>query len=166
MAAALAVTAAAAAATAALPPLKVAVIGGSIGGLAAANALLRLGASVRVFERATGGFAGRGSSLGYVDNALWARVTGRRMMRRGVVASRQQGAYLYGDLWSFLAEGVPASSFAYGVAVTDLGEDLSRPTVNGEEFDLAIVADGGFSQLRARHFTPALPEYAGWQAWR
>lgn len=38
--------------------IKVAIVGGSIGGLAAATALLRLGASVRVFEKSATPFAG------------------------------------------------------------------------------------------------------------
>ena len=149
-----------------MPDRRILIAGGGIGGLAAATAFARLGASVRIFEKAPTGFAGRGSSLGYVDNALWQRVTGRRMMRRGATASRQQGAYLYGDLWSYLAAGLPPSVFTYGAHVTDLGDDLARPTVNGEAFDLAVVADGGWSELRERYFGPERPEYAGWQAWR
>ena len=169
-AAALAVSAAAASASAtaaaAPPQLRVAVIGGSIGGLAAATALLRLGASVRVFERAPGGFSGRGGSLGFCQNNLWEALRGAPMMRRGARASRAQGAYLYGDLWDYLASGLPSSSFSYNAHVRDLGEDLLRPTVMGETFDLAVIADGGWSELRTRHFGPAAPQFAGWQAWR
>ena len=40
-------------------------------GLAAANVLQRLGHSFTVYEKFTGPFTERGSSLGYVDIPLW-----------------------------------------------------------------------------------------------
>jgi len=40
--------------------LRVAVVGGSIGGLAAARVFHRLGASVKVFEKSPSSFEGRG----------------------------------------------------------------------------------------------------------
>ena len=147
-------------------PLRVAVIGGSIGGLAAATAFIRLGASVDIFEKSETSFAARGSSLGFCAVDMWQTLTGRRMIRRGKQASRAQGAFLYGDLWAYLAEGIPDGVIRYGQNITDLGDDTMHPIVNGEPFDLAIVADGTWSVLRKRHFTPDLPLYAGWQAWR
>ena len=162
--AALAVSAASAIVSAA-SPLSVAVIGGSIGGLAAATAFIRLGASVRVFEQAPGPFVGRGGSIGYCDVGLWQRLRGARMIRRGVQASRAQGAFIYGDLWQFWYEGLPKGTVTFGTTVTDLGS-AERPTINGETFDLAVIADGGWSRLRARYFGPDEPEYAGYQVWR
>lgn len=141
-------------------------VGGSIGGLAAATAFLRLGATVRVFEKVSSSLEGRGSSLGFVAVDLWDALTGRRMIRRGRRASRAQGAFLYGDLWSFLAAGMPDGTITFGTGVTDLGADPSHPTINGEVFDLAIVAEGSWSSLRTRYFGPEKPQYAGWQAWR
>ena len=38
--------------------VRVAIVGGSIGGLAAATALIRLGATVRVFEKSAGAYTG------------------------------------------------------------------------------------------------------------
>jgi 2-polyprenyl-6-methoxyphenol hydroxylase-like FAD-dependent oxidoreductase len=148
------------------PPLRVAIIGGSIGGLAAATAFHRLGASVSVFEKSGTPFEGRGGSIGFCAVDMWQNLTGRRMIRRGKQASRSQGAFLYGDLWAYLAVGLPESVVRYGENITDLGEDAMRPTVKGEHFDLAVVADGAWSQLRTRYFGPDVPTYAGWQAWR
>jgi 2-polyprenyl-6-methoxyphenol hydroxylase-like FAD-dependent oxidoreductase len=85
----------------ALQDLRVAVVGGSIGGLAVAVALQRLGASVEVFEKGTQSYHGRGGSMGYCDVQLWSRLRGQTMVRRGVPAHRSQGAWLYGDLWRF-----------------------------------------------------------------
>ncbi len=88
------------------------------------------------------------------------------MKRRGVPASRAQGAFLYGDLWDFLADGIPDDSITYGYNVESLGADVNKPVIDDEEFDLVIIADGSWSQLRSKYFGPDIPRYAGWQAWR
>ena len=54
----------------------------------------------------------------------------------------------------------------FGRAVEDLGDDVSKPVVFGESFDIAVVADGGWSELRSRYFEATRPTYAGYQAWR
>jgi 2-polyprenyl-6-methoxyphenol hydroxylase-like FAD-dependent oxidoreductase len=146
--------------------MRVAVVGGSIGGLAAAVALQRLGASVKVFEKGTQSDHGRGGSMGYCDVQLWSRLRGETMLRRGVPANRSQGAYLYGDLWRFWMDALRPQTVAFGVEVQDLGDDLSAPRVQGQAYDLAVVADGGFSALRARVFDSAEPRYAGYIGWR
>ncbi|KAI9022365.1 hypothetical protein DFJ74DRAFT_669222 [Hyaloraphidium curvatum] len=156
-----AVTAVATAVTAAP---SVAIVGGSIAGLAAATAFHRLGWRVRVFERAAA--QGLGGSLGFCDVRLWRGVAGRTMMRRGEPASRAQGAFLYRDLWNFWNDGLPEGTVVWNAEVDDLGPDPSRPTVFGEPYDLAVIADGGWSALRSKYFPPASPEYAGYSVWR
>jgi len=137
-----------------------------MGGLAAATAFVRLGAHVRVFEKSSAPFTERGSSLGFCDVALWQALTGRRMIRRGQQASRSQGAFMYGDLWEFLAEGLEPGVISFGQHVLDLG-DPQHPTVQGERYDLAVIADGGWSELRSRYFSSEeRPTYAGFQGWR
>ena len=150
----------------ALASTRVAVIGGSIGGLAAATAFHRLGATVRLFEKSPEELSKRGGSIGYCNVPLWESVRGGRMIRRGVRASRSQGAFWYGDLWRFWAEALPPGTISYGATVVDLGDDASRPTVNGQSYDLVVVADGGWSTLRGRYFGPAAPSYAGYQVLR
>ena len=148
-------------------PLSVVVCGGSIGGLAAAVALHRLGARVRVYESSSSSLEQRGSSIGYCNVGLWEALRGEKMIRRGTQAQRSQGAFFYGDLWRFLAAGLPAGTIRYNATIADLGEaPLTRPSVDGEAFDLAVIADGGWSALREKYFEKRLPEYAGWQAWR
>jgi 2-polyprenyl-6-methoxyphenol hydroxylase-like FAD-dependent oxidoreductase len=149
-----------------LQDLRVAVVGGSIGGLAAAVALQRLGAAVEVFEKGTQSYHGRGGSMGYCDVPLWNRLRGQTMLRRGVPAHRSQGAYLYGDLWRFWMEALRPETVHFGVEVQDLGDDLAAPRVEGKTYELAVVADGGFSSLRSRLFDPATPRYAGYIGWR
>lgn len=90
-------------------------------------------------------------------------IRGERMLRRGQQAHRNQGAFFYGDLWAFWAQGLPPGTITFNTTVTDLGPDPFSPRVGGETFDLAIIADGGWSSLRTRYFGPEAPEYAGWQ---
>lgn len=104
---------AAAVATAASSPIAgrtVAIVGASVGGLAAANVLHQYGARVTVFERAAHTFEAKGSGLGYCDTRLWEELRGARMIRRGQRAHRRQGAFYYGDLWRFLRSGLPGST--------------------------------------------------------
>jgi 2-polyprenyl-6-methoxyphenol hydroxylase-like FAD-dependent oxidoreductase len=146
--------------------LNVAVIGGSLGGLAAANAFHRLGASVQVFEKFQHSFEQRGAGLGFVDVALWQHLRGAQMIRRGRQASRSQGGFFYGDLWQFLYAGLPEGCVKFNYTVQDLGEDTMRPTIDGTVFDIAIVADGGWSSLRHYVVGSKQPEYAGYVIWR
>ena len=88
------------------------------------------------------------------------------MIRRGVQASRQQGAFVYGDLWNFWYAALPAGTVIFNSAISDIGDDVTKPTVLGEVFDLAVIADGGWSQLRSKYFTRATPEYAGYVVYR
>ncbi|KAL3816654.1 hypothetical protein ACHAXA_000832 [Cyclostephanos tholiformis] len=84
----------------------------------------------------------------------------------GVPASRSQGAFLYGDLWNFWYKGLPEETVQFNSTVSDLGSDVMKPAVLGDEYDIVIVADGGWSTLRADYFDSAMPEYAGYQVWR
>jgi 2-polyprenyl-6-methoxyphenol hydroxylase-like FAD-dependent oxidoreductase len=143
----------------------VAVVGGSLGGLAAANTFVKLGWHVDVFERSKSTFEAKGHGLGFVDVALWQELRGVRMMRHGRQASRDQGAFYYGDLWRYLYDGLPEGTLRLGQSVDNLGDDLGKPTICGKSYDLCIVADGGWSGLR-RYVTSTLPEYAGYVCWR
>lgn len=147
--------------------MQVAVVGGSLGGLAAANALVRLGIKVSVFEKFPSSFEKRGSSLGYVDVPLWEYLRGgEKMMRFGKRAHRSQGAFYYGDLWQYLFDGLPAGTVQFNKFVTDLGNDTLRPTIDGVVYDAVIVADGGWSSLRHYVNGNKQPEYAGYVVWR
>ena len=146
--------------------MQVAVVGGSLTGLAVANVLHRLGIAVTVFEKFPATFEKRGSSLGFVDVSLWEHIRGEKMMRFGKRANRQQGAFYYGDLWQFLYEGVPRECVKFDQSVTDLGNDAMNPTINGHRYDAVIVADGGWSTLRHYVNGNKEPEYSGYVVWR
>ena len=91
--------------------------------------------SFTVYEKFSGPFNERGSSLGYVNIPLWESLTGRQMRRYNAQvrrynalmrqysvlkrryhaqAHRSQGAYYYGDLWSYLYAGLPEGSVRFG----------------------------------------------------
>jgi 2-polyprenyl-6-methoxyphenol hydroxylase-like FAD-dependent oxidoreductase len=142
--------------------VQIAIVGGSLAGLGAANVLLRLGYSVKVFEKFSTTFEDRGSSLGYVDVPRWEYLRGAPMIRYGQRANRAQGAYFYGDLWKFLYDGLPEGTVRFGYTVNDLGTDNMRPTIDGKVYDMVVIADGGFSSLR-RYVNGSVkqPEYAG-----
>ena len=146
--------------------MRVAIVGASLGGLAAANVFQQLGAQVKVFEKYSRNFSERGGGLGFVDVDMWQELRGVPMIRRGRRASREQGAFFYGDLWKFLFAGLPEGMVSFGYEIGDLGEDAAQPTIQGEVFDLAILADGGWSKLRRRYVTSSQPEYAGYVCWR
>merc|ERR1711998_387277 len=144
--------------------MKVAIVGGSLGGLAAANVFHRLGATVSVFEKSGSTLEHRGSSLGFLDVDLWQRVRGERLVRNGRQASYSDGLFYYGDMWQFLYSGLPEGTVRFGRTVDSLGDNVERPTIDGEVFDLAIIADGGWSTLRGQYFDSERdPEYAGYQ---
>lgn len=155
---------------------KVAIIGGSLGGLAAGNVLTRLGARVTIFERQANTMENRGACLGFVDVDLWEVIRDKRMAwpdgrsvtrvppPDGRQTFENQGSFYYGDMWSYLYSGLPEGSVKFGQVVETLGEDASAPTIGGETFDLAIIADGGWSSLRPRYFDESKPpEYTGYQ---
>jgi len=143
--------------------MRVAIVGGSLGGLACANLLTRLGASVSVFEKSQDTFEKRGACLGFVDVDMLEQVVGAKFMRQGRRASLAQGAFYYGDVWQFLYAGLPDGCVNFGRAITSFGDNIAKPMIDGEAYDMAIIADGGWSSLRAKYVDPRLPEYTGHQ---
>ncbi|WP_460723093.1 FAD-dependent monooxygenase [Nocardia heshunensis] len=159
-------------------PGKAIVVGGGIGGLAAAIALYRRGWQVEVLERAAEvGEAGSGISLwangiraldtlgsgAAVRAAGLVEAEGGIRDRRGRWLSRTDTAELArrhgplvairrADLFSILAQALPVQVLRPGVAVTgveDLGEGVKvTHTAGVSEADLVIGADGIRSTIR------------------
>jgi len=155
--------------------MKVGIVGGSLGGLAAANVFHRLGAAVTVYERSPSTMEKRGACLGFVDVDTWERIRGapltwpdgtpvtRTPPPDGRQSFDNQGSFYYGDMWQFLYEGLPAGCVKFGQTVHTLG-DADHPSIDGESYDLVAVADGGWSELRGKYFeSEAQPEYSGYQ---
>ena len=165
------------------------VIGGSLGGLFAANLLHRQGWDVQVYEQVGAALAGRGAgiithpdlfaALGRIsipiDDSFGVDIAGRVAFDRngstvGTLAI-QQCLTTWGRLYALLKGALPADRYHFGHACTSVTQDADAVTArfaNGAtaQGELLVGADGIRSAVRAQ-FTPAnRPLYAGYIAWR
>jgi len=134
--------------------------------------LHRRGAIVSVYDCFDSGFHRRGGALGAVDVDLVKDIRGDN---RGAGHTGISGhGHFYGDLWKFLADGLPQGSISYGKDLIEI-EHLDSNSPNliflGEEdnhsnkYDLIVGADGGKSTVR-KYVTDKLPFYSGYTVWR
>lgn len=174
--------------------MRAAIIGGGIGGLAAAVALERYGHEVRVFERARE-YGDIGSGLSLWPNALAAldalgvggavRERGACVPPLGITDSR--GSLLsridpaafaerYGeivmlhraDLLDALRSHLDRTTLVRGAEVTSVTPD-GTVGVDGayERADIVVAADGVHSRTRSALWPLApAPRYVGYAAWR
>ncbi|TCP56906.1 2-polyprenyl-6-methoxyphenol hydroxylase-like FAD-dependent oxidoreductase [Tamaricihabitans halophyticus] len=170
------------------------VIGGGIGGLAAAAGLHRIGWRVTVLEQAAE-FAEIGAGLTLWPNGLAAlralgfqdELTELSMPQRAGGVRSRSGRWLTrmdsdelertlgqpmvgvhrAQLHELLLAALPAESLRTGAQVTDVDPDTGIPELDVPPADLVVGADGIRSSLRARHWPahPA-PVYTGFTAWR
>lgn len=165
---------------------RVAVVGGSIAGCAAAIALLRAGCEVTVYERSPHELRDRGfgigiplvvrdelAAAGYLDPAMPVQHCAERLWlvrsdyaadgshpNIGRIAWRQPfpAAFCnWGILWRTLRGHVPDRSYHPGSTVS--AEHLKA-------FDLVVAADGYRSATRPLVDPGAQPAYAGYVLWR
>lgn len=170
--------------------LRIAVAGGSLGGLLAAILLQQDGHEVRVFERSAGGLEGRGAGLvpqrevfdvlrqiGAKD-AIRVGVVARDRItldRAGGVAHRQTMPQMQVS-WDHLYHAVRTrlDDAAYSLGRTVLGATQSGKEAilhfadgSSEAADLVLGADGIGSAVReAVTGVPSSNRYAGYVAWR
>ena len=171
------------------------VIGGSLGGLLAANMLLRAGHQVRVLEKSSASLDGRGAGIVThqplmqalaqcglaVDTSTSAGQTlGVQLSRR--VALAQDGSVLselhlpqlvtsWSRLYALLLSAFPAAQYVSGAAVSSVsqqGDGVVVRCADGRVFeaDLAVASDGIRSSVRGLLAPEAQPLYAGYVAWR
>ena len=176
--------------------LRVAIVGGGIGGLAAANALVRRGMDVRVYEQAP--------ALAEVGAGLALQPNGLRMLRRlGFGAQiarwgarwrdpqyrRADGSFIapmwppdpegriefYGlhraDLLQMLVDRLPGDVVKTGHRCVGFAQDDERAVVsfaNGERVaaDVVVAADGIHSTLQRYVVAPSAPLPSGSMAYR
>lgn len=171
---------------------RVLIVGGSLGGLFAANVLHRAGWDVNVFERAGAGLAGRGAGnvthpeliaalmrAGVDPNAaLGVEVNGRIVLDvHGATLCEiphRQILTSWGRLHRLLLDAMPPSAVHHGVTIQGIDERDRHAVVRGvgtrgaieHEADLVVAADGIWSTLRQQLLPAVQPEYAGYVAWR
>ena len=175
---------------------RILIIGGSLGGLMAANLLLRAGHEVTVLEKAAGPLDARGAGI-VTHSALvegLARCGLARATALGVTvhkrvtlggAGAQQHELLcemkmsqvltsWGRLYQLLHGLLPDGVYKQGVTVERFEQDTKGVLVHAVigavhkvwQADLAIASDGIRSVVRQQMFPQAQPDYAGYVAWR
>ena len=168
---------------------RILVVGGSLGGLMAANLLLRAGHSVQVLERSARGLQGRGAGIvthaglraalvaagAVVDDTLGVAVAERVVLATdGSAQYRWQHPQIltsWGRLYSLLRAALPDQHYQLGAAVGQMWQDDSSVSVQLADgrvltADLLVAADGIRSTVRAQLLPNVQPQYAGYVAWR
>ena len=165
------------------------VIGGSIGGLFAANTLRSIGCEVLVLERAAQDLAGRGAGIGThaelhaamrrlglaFDDSLGVRVHVRVCLERDGRISHEvavpQIMTSWASIYRPLADLLPRECYRAGMSLERIeqeGGDVTAVFSDGTRASgqLLIGADGIRSSVRALLAPRIQPRYAGYIAWR
>jgi 2-polyprenyl-6-methoxyphenol hydroxylase-like FAD-dependent oxidoreductase len=164
------------------------IVGGSIGGLFAANWLRKIGWDVAVFERVGDDLASRGAGIGTHDElravigrlglavddiGVWVRERvclepdGRVSHRLATGQLQSSWARIY----RLLKDALPASDYRFGMTLEGIEQDAAGVAAifqdgSRERGDLLVAADGVRSTARGIVLPSAQPRYAGYVAWR
>ena len=168
---------------------KILVVGGSLGGLFAANILLRQGHDVTLLEKTVGSLDGRGAGIVThdalaealkaagvtVDETLGVPVTKRITLGADGQSLGEmelpQILTSWSRLYHMLKESFPSERYLQGKTVKTVTQDENTVQVlceDGSKYDagLLIASDGIRSAVRAQVAPQIQPEYAGYIAWR
>jgi len=165
------------------------IIGGSVGGLFAANMLRSTGWDAQVFERNAEELSGRGAGISThpqlhavtkrlgipFDDSMGIRVnsvifldkTGRAYERRDTVRVMSS----WGRVFRSLRDCIPDDTYHLGKSLVRIEQDASGVIAtftdgSRERGDILIGADGGRSTVRELFLPGLQPDYAGYVAWR
>ncbi len=171
---------------------RILVVGGSLGGLLAANMLWRDGHDVQVLEKARGSMSGRGAGIVThdalevalaraglpSDASLGVAVPGRVLLDPDGSTRTQldmpQVLTSWSRLYDLLRQALPAERYHQGVVVARVVSHEDAVEVHGEQdtaertwtADLLVASDGIRSTVRQQLFSQVQPRYAGYVAWR
>ncbi|WP_454808065.1 FAD binding domain-containing protein [Paraburkholderia fungorum] len=165
------------------------IVGGSLGGLFAANLLVRNGWSVDVFERVPEELAGRGAGIVThpelfealaaagidFDDSIGVKVQSRvTFAQNGAVLSARdlpQTLTAWGKMYHVLRAALPDVHYHAGGTVTAVQDGPEKALVTLADgtvlhADLVIAADGFKSSIREQFLPDVKLQYAGYVAWR
>ena len=166
------------------------IVGGSFGGLFAANLLLRAGWEVGVYERVGAALAGRGAGIVThdelframersgitIDQTIGVEATSRLTLDRagnviGTEYPLRQILTAWGRMYRLLRDAFAAGRYHFDKSLERVEQDDAGVTAcftDGTRAtgDLLIGADGIRSTVRAQYLPEAKPVYAGYVAWR
>ena len=168
---------------------RILVVGGSLGGLLAANILLRQGHAVQVIEKSATALDGRGAGIVThaalfdglqragvtVDTSLGVEVTARVALdQTGRIVSRlalTQVLSSWSRLYQLLREALPPACMHWATAAATVVESADGVTLHcegGRSFgaDLLVASDGLRSVVRSQFAPAVVPCYAGYVGWR
>ena len=168
---------------------KILVVGGSLGGLFAANILLRQGHDVTLLEKAIGSLDGRGAGIVThdaladalreagisIDSSLGVAVSKRVTLgSNGETIGEmplQQILTSWSQLYHLLKENFPSERYLQGKQVKTVTQDANSVQLTCEDgshyqAELLIASDGIRSTVRAQVAPNIQPQYAGYIAWR
>lgn len=172
--------------------LKILIIGGSLGGLLAANVLHREGHHVCVLEKVRGSMDGRGAGI-VTHDALFAglqraglngtEALGVQVQQRVALDVDGQAVVLlempqiltsWSRLYEALHQLLPSERYVQGVTVQKVDNDAAGAVVHGLtadgaktwSADLVVASDGIRSVVRQQLAPQVQPQYAGYVAWR
>lgn len=173
-----------------LPQVRIAIVGGGIGGLTVALALRQFGFEAEVYEQAPE-LLDVGAAIAVWPNAL--RVLERVGLREKIAAQAGEIRHIYwldkrgslvkrisippsvalhrADLQSTLLHALPASSIKLGHSLVSFEQHSDKVVAkfaNGQaiETDFLIGADGIHSDVRAQLLGDEAPIYRGYTVWR
>jgi 2-polyprenyl-6-methoxyphenol hydroxylase-like FAD-dependent oxidoreductase len=171
----------------ALKSLRVAINGGSLGGLCAGVALHGNGAQVEIYERITGPMETRGAGIVVqpeLTNLLeqfgapalpHTSCSSRRYLSPdggdGQLQPMPQQFTSWEAIYKTLRTAFPDAHYHTGASVlsfetTTNGIDIELSDKARPSVDLVVCADGAYSETRRRLLPEVMPRYAGYIAWR
>jgi 2-polyprenyl-6-methoxyphenol hydroxylase-like FAD-dependent oxidoreductase len=140
---------------------KAIIVGGSLGGLFAANLLVRNGWAVDVFERVPEELAGRGAGI-VTHPELFEALTAAGVQIDNSIGVKVQSRVTFDQGGLHYRSGGSVASVADGPEHATV--TLSDGSVH--QADIVIAADGFKSAIREQFLPDVKLEYAGYVAWR
>jgi 2,6-dihydroxypyridine 3-monooxygenase len=168
---------------------RVAVVGGSLGGLTAGLLVRDLGMDVTIHERSPAELQQRGAGIGFLPDSyrylveragmalddistLTTRI--QYLARDGAVTHDEPHSYRFSS-WNMVYRSLlhcfGPDRYSLGSELTDFscgdrGVHLEFAGGRTDEVDLLVLADGISSRFRPRLMPGVRPEYSGYVAWR